>query len=45
VAEHGADLPVSELLWLLSADCPKRIAGQWHDVCAIHLLRLFEVAW
>jgi hypothetical protein len=47
VAEHGADLPVPELLRILSADCLRRQAmerGQLADVCGIHcpgLPRLF----
>jgi hypothetical protein len=37
VAEHGPDMPVPELLRILSADCPRRQAmerGFIADVCA-----------
>lgn len=36
VAQHGANIPMPELLRLLSADCPKRLAGRWHDICGAH---------
>jgi hypothetical protein len=43
VAQYGADMPGPELLRLLSADCPRRIAGQWHDVCGIHMPQMAEL--
>ncbi len=43
VAERGADMSAPRLLRLLSADCPKRIAGQWHDVCGVHLPQLSKL--
>ena len=43
VAEHGAQMPLPELLRILSADCPRRIAGQWHDVCGAHFPGLVRV--
>jgi hypothetical protein len=39
MAAHGADMPIPELLRILSADCPRRQAmerGQLADVCGIH---------
>lgn len=33
VTQYGADMPLLELLRLLSADCPKRIAQCPHDAC------------
>lgn len=36
MAVHGPDMPMPELLRLLSADCPRRSAGSWHDVCGAH---------
>jgi hypothetical protein len=38
-------MPVPDLLRLLSADCPKRIARDWHDECGIHMLQLSKLKW
>jgi hypothetical protein len=43
VAEHGANTPVSELLRVIAADCPKMQAGGWHDICGVHLPQLAKV--
>lgn len=37
VAEHGPALPIPELLRIISADCPRRVANRAHDVCGAHL--------
>ncbi len=37
LAEHGPAMPVPDLLRLLSADCPRRIADKMHDACGTHL--------
>jgi hypothetical protein len=40
MAEHGALMSIPTLLALLSADCPKRIAAETHDVCGSHMPQL-----
>lgn len=40
VAEHGPDLPMPELLRLLSADRVRRQAGKTHDPCGVHFPQL-----
>ncbi len=35
--QHGPDMPVPDLIRLLSADCPRRIAGGMYDACGAHL--------
>jgi len=36
LAEHGPNLPMPDLRYIIAADCPKMIAGQIHDVCGVH---------
>jgi hypothetical protein len=40
MAEHGPLMSIPTLLALLSADCPKRIAAETHDVCGSHMPQL-----
>jgi hypothetical protein len=35
IAQHETDMPVPDLLRLLSADCPRRQAGKLHDPCGV----------
>ena len=47
LAAHGADMPVPELLRILSADCPRRQAmerGQLANICGIHAPQLIGLA-
>jgi hypothetical protein len=41
--EHGPDMPVPELLRLLSADCPRRLAARIAEPCGVHLPQLSDV--
>ena len=43
VVEHGAQMPLPDLLRLLSADCHRRVAGLAHDPCGAHLPGLARV--
>ncbi len=43
IAQHGADMPLPDLLRRLSADCPRRVAGKVHDVCGAHFPGLERV--
>jgi hypothetical protein len=35
VAEHGPAFPMPELREVVAADCPRMVAGAWHDVCGV----------
>jgi hypothetical protein len=35
LAEHGPELPGTELRRIIAADCPRMIAGKIPDVCGI----------
>jgi hypothetical protein len=36
LAEHGPELPGTELRRIIAADCPRMIAGNLPDGCSIH---------
>jgi hypothetical protein len=41
--EHGGDMPIPDLLRLLSADCPRRLAARIAEPCGAHLPQLAEI--
>jgi hypothetical protein len=41
--EHGPDMPVPELLRLLSADCPRRLPARIAEPCGVSLPQLADV--
>jgi hypothetical protein len=42
-AEHGPDMPIPDLLRLMSADCPRRLAARIAEPCGVHLPDLSEI--
>ena len=42
---HGPGMPVPDLIRLLSADCPRRIANKMLDACGAHLPGLAGIRW
>lgn len=43
IAQHSARMPLPTLLRILSADCPRRVAGLVHDPCGAHFPGLARV--
>jgi hypothetical protein len=41
--EHGPDMPIPDLLRLMSADCPRRLAARIAEPCGVHLPDLSEI--
>ena len=41
--EHGGDMPIPELLRLLSADCPRRQTARIGEPCGANLPQLADV--
>lgn len=41
--EHGGDMPIPDLLRILSADCPRRIAARIAEPCGAHLPQLADI--
>jgi hypothetical protein len=41
--EHGGDMPIPDLLRLLSADCPRRQAARIAEPCGVHLPQLADI--
>jgi hypothetical protein len=35
--EHRPDMPIPDLLRLMSADCPRRLAARIAEPCGVHL--------
>jgi hypothetical protein len=40
IAQHGADMRLTELRYILAADCPRVIADQIYDRCGLHYPQL-----
>jgi hypothetical protein len=43
VQEHGPDMPIPDLLRMLSHDCPRRLAARIAEPCGVHLPELSEI--
>jgi hypothetical protein len=43
VHEHGGDMPVPDLLRILSADCTRRQAARIAEPCGVHLPELADI--
>ena len=43
LSEHGPDMPIPTLLRMLSADCPRRLAGRIGEPCGVNLPELTDV--
>jgi hypothetical protein len=41
--EHGQEKPIPTILRMLSADCPRRLAGRIAEPCGAHLPELSDV--
>jgi hypothetical protein len=41
--EHGPDMPVPDLLRLLSHDCARRLAARIAEPCGVHLPELPDI--
>jgi hypothetical protein len=41
--EHGPHMPIPTVLRLLSADCPRRLAGRIAEPCGAHLPELSDI--
>jgi hypothetical protein len=41
--EHGSDLPIPDLLRMLSHDCPRRLAARIAEPCGVHLPELSDI--
>jgi hypothetical protein len=41
--EHGGDMPIPDLLRVLSADCPRRLAARIAEPCGVHLPQLADI--
>jgi hypothetical protein len=41
--EHGGDMPIPDLLRLLSADCPRRLTARIAEPCGANMPQLAEV--
>jgi hypothetical protein len=41
--EHGPDLPIPDLLRMLSHDCPRRLAARIAEPCGVHLPELSDI--
>jgi hypothetical protein len=41
--EQGPDMPIPDLLRLLSHDCPRRLAARISEPCGVHLPELPEI--
>jgi hypothetical protein len=41
--EHGPDLPIPDLLRMLSHDCPRRLAARIGEPCGAHLPELADI--
>jgi hypothetical protein len=44
LVEHGADMPIPQLLRIIAGDCPKLNAVQISDICGIHSPSLSRLA-
>jgi hypothetical protein len=40
--EHGPDLPIPDLLRMLSHDCPRRLAARVAEPCGVYLPELAD---
>lgn len=40
VAQHGSKIPVTELLAMLSSNCPREPFAVWRDPCGAHFVGL-----
>jgi hypothetical protein len=43
MAQHGPLMSIPTLLAQMSADCPKRQAGKYHDICGAHMPQLSAI--
>jgi hypothetical protein len=43
IRENGLEMPIPTLLRMLSADCPRRLAGRIAEPCGVHLPELADV--
>jgi hypothetical protein len=41
--EHGPDMPIPDLLRMVSHDCPRRLAACIAEPCGVHLPELAEI--
>jgi hypothetical protein len=41
--EHGPDMPIPDLLRMLSHDCPRRLAARISEPCGAHLPELADI--
>ena len=41
--ERGPDMPIPDLLRMLSHDCPRRLAARISEPCGVHLPELADV--
>ena len=41
--EHGPDMPVPDILRLLSHNCPRRLAARMNEPCGVHLPELSDI--
>jgi hypothetical protein len=41
--EHGGDVPIPDLLRVLSADYPRRLAARIAEPCGVHLPQLADI--
>jgi hypothetical protein len=40
IAQHGADIRLPELRYILAADCPRVVADRVYDRCGVHYPQL-----
>ena len=43
IHEQGTDMPIPDLLRIMSADCPRRQAARIGDPCGVHLPQLADI--
>jgi hypothetical protein len=41
--EHGPEMPIPDLLRLLSHDCQRRLAARMNEPCGVHMPELSDI--